>query len=286
MRTVNLALEAFRPSPGRAQGFSLIELMIALVAGLLVALAAVAFITSSLKSNSEFVRATRLEQELRSNLDFVTRDVRRAGYDQNALKYVNQPIASVTYSPFNKIQIISANASRSCIVYAYDRQPGVAGTVELANKEIRAIRRMPSALTVNGVQVGVLEFSQSDTGRTPSCDDSVVGVNGGADYSTYPATCTSDANTASGVAKWCPLSDSRTLNVTSFFVDPGANVCIPAATCSGTSTMQVRDLRITLSGNLLNATDVARQVRSSVRVRADCVRAAAGTGCIAAPTGT
>ncbi len=259
-------------------GFGLIELMIALVAGLIVSLAAVTFMGASLKSNSEFVRATRLEQELRSNLDFVTRELRRAGYDQNAMAYVNLPSSSTASSPFNQIYIISANSNRSCVIYTYDRLPGTAGTVDLNNGEIRAVRRVPSALTVNGVAVGVLEFAQSSAGRTPSCDSVALGTNGGADYSTYPASCTSVANQAAGLSPWCPLSDSRVLNITSFLVDPTSNI--------SSSSMQIRDLKITMVGNLINASDVSRSVQSKVRVRADCIRTTPGTNCIVAPTGT
>ena len=102
----------------KAPGFSLIELMIALVAGLVVAGAAVAFMVSSLRSNNDYVQATKLEQELRSNLDFVTRDLRRAGYDQDALSYINQPASSAATSPFNRILIATGN---ECVIYAYDR---------------------------------------------------------------------------------------------------------------------------------------------------------------------
>ena len=76
------------------------------------------------------------------------------------------------------------------------------------------------------------------------------------------------------------------LNVTSFLVDPTSNVCIPLASCSGSSTMQVRDLKVSMVGELINATDITRTLRSSVRVRADCVRSAAGTSCVVVPTGT
>lgn len=254
-------------------GFSLIELMIALVAGLIVSIAAVAFMVATLKSNTEYVQATKLEQELRNNLDFVTRELRRAGYDQDALAYVNLPPSSTDTSPFNQILEThpSGNTNRSCIIYAYDRLPGQPGEVDLAIGEIRAVRRVPSALTVNGVQVGVLEFAESSAGRTPDCADG-----GGADYTVYPPVCT--PSPASGVSPWCPLSDPKVLNVTSFFVNTGSSLA--------TSTMQIRDLRVDLTGTLIRSSDVSRTLQSSVRVRADCLRTSPGTNCIIKPSGT
>ena len=64
--------------PRRQRGFGLVELMVSIVPGLVVSGAAVAFVISSLDSNTDFVRATRFNQDLRSNMDFVTRDAVRA----------------------------------------------------------------------------------------------------------------------------------------------------------------------------------------------------------------
>jgi prepilin-type N-terminal cleavage/methylation domain-containing protein len=75
-------------------GFSLIELMVALVAGLIVSSAVVAFMMSSFKSNAEYVQSTRLTQELRNSLDLVTRDVRRAGYNEKAMASLGTGTAS------------------------------------------------------------------------------------------------------------------------------------------------------------------------------------------------
>ena len=78
----------------RNSGFSLVELMVALAAGLVISGAAVAFLLSSFRSNGEYVQSTRLSQELRNSLDAVTRDLRRAGYDDDALKYLSNSTIS------------------------------------------------------------------------------------------------------------------------------------------------------------------------------------------------
>ena len=249
-------------------GFSLIEMMIALVAALGVSGAAVAFMVSSLKSNNDYVQAIKLEQELRSNLDFFSRDLRRAGYDQNALKYVNLPPTSTATSPFNLVQVASGN---SCVIYAYDRLLGGAGTVDLANGEIRAFRRVASALTVNGVAVGVLEFAESSAGRTPDC-----AAGNGANYATYPPSCTTSP--PGGVSEWCAISDPQVLNVTAFQVDP--------ANSNATGAMLIRDLNVSMTGSLIRSNDVSRSVRTRVKVRADCIRTNPSTACVAKPSGT
>ena len=77
--------------PLAATGFSLVEMMVALAAGLIVSGAVIAFLLSSMKSNGEYVQSTRLTQELRNTLDLVTRDLSRAGYNDNALLFVSLP---------------------------------------------------------------------------------------------------------------------------------------------------------------------------------------------------
>ena len=64
----------------QSQGFSLVELMISLAIGLIVVSAVLAFTLSSLTANSEYVQSTRLSQELRNTMDFVSRELRRAGF--------------------------------------------------------------------------------------------------------------------------------------------------------------------------------------------------------------
>ena len=72
----------------RQRGVSLIEMMIALVAGLVVSGAALALVLATMKSNSETIKATRLTQELRATADVIARDLRRA-------RSVTDPIANV-----------------------------------------------------------------------------------------------------------------------------------------------------------------------------------------------
>jgi prepilin-type N-terminal cleavage/methylation domain-containing protein len=66
------------PSLGRARGFSLIELMVALVVGLIVIGAVLALIMSIIRSNNQTVLATRLTQEMRATMAVIAGDIRRA----------------------------------------------------------------------------------------------------------------------------------------------------------------------------------------------------------------
>lgn len=245
----------------QARGFSLTELMIALAAGLIVSLAAVAFFMSSMRSNNDFVAATRLTQELRNNLDYVSREMRRAGYNADALTYVSLPPNSTARSPFGSINLVNGGADDSCILFAYDRGPnGSPGVVDAAWGERHGIRRM--VRSVNSVNVGVIEIADSSgTVASPACDGDSP------DYSTYPPTC--DAGSG-----WCALSDPRQLNVTALNI---ANTAQTIAASGGNFGSVVRDYNVTITGSLINDATVTQSVNNRVRIRSECLFTAAGT---------
>lgn len=253
-----------------SRGLSLVELMIALAIGLIVVGAVLAFTLSSLTANTEYVQSTRLSQELRNSMDFVSRELRRAGYDENNAAYNARSLAtSPIISPFARIfSTNDANgdgtSNDSCVVYAYDRSAGTPGKIDLARGEIRAIRL---GFTPDGV--GVMEVAESKASVTPKCDDAAL------DYTSYPASCASSG--------WCALSDPRLLNITNFrltrsqLVRPGSGFSTPVV---------IREFGIELQGRLARSADgvVTRGIRSDVKVRADCLEST--TNCALAPTGT
>lgn len=248
----------------RNAGFSLIELMVALAAGLIVVGAVLKFTLSSLQANTEFVTTTRLTQELRANLNLVADDLRRAGYDEDSLGYLARPATFTGFSRFATIEINDDldGDGNGCVVYAYDRLPGAAGgPPELANGEIRAFRLKQR--TVNGQVVGVLEFAESTAGVTPRCDG------GSPDYNAYPAAC------ANG---WCAVSDPRVVDIQEFILNKDAVVNLG-------SVMHLRRIGIDLRGHLVGQPQTSRSVHASVRIRAECVRADPDTNCSAPPSG-
>lgn len=250
----------------RTTGFSLIELMVALAAGLIVATAIVAFMLSSFKSNAEYVQSTRLTQELRNTLDLAVRDLQRAGYDDNALIY----LGNQNSSPFSPICIATSAAptvclglgggAGNCVIYAYDRTyplgttvaSGTAGALDVSNGEVRGLRL--ATATINGNTVGVIEYAVSEGTTKPACDGDAV------DYSTSPPDC-------NATSLWCPLSDTTKLDITGFTIaDNGTSMA------DTSNTMGMRRLDLNLVGRIAGNTEFTRDVRSSVKVRSDCIR--------------
>lgn len=88
----------------KSKGFNLVELMVAMVAGLLLVAAASALFASILKANKTAMQVSRLNQELQAVTDMIARDIQRAGYDAsaatNTLRYNPTSGSSTTLFPF------------------------------------------------------------------------------------------------------------------------------------------------------------------------------------------
>lgn len=261
--------------PKAVAGFTLVELMVALVAGLIVSAAVLAFFFSSMKSNGEYVQSTRLTQELRNILDLMSRDVRRAGSDDDSLKYVGNP----NLSAFTPICLTDSGAPSTClgatgvgdcIIYAYDRSypnggttlAGTPGTLDISNGEVRGLRRRTA--TVNGITVGVIEYAESSGTTKPTC--------GGAEavYTSFPPTCNS-------TSLWCPLSDPARVDITELEITNNSS-----QVGVNPSALITRNFDLRLTGRLPANSDFTRDVQASLKIRSDCMRPAI-SNCNASP---
>lgn len=99
--------------PMRQRGFSLVEMMISLVLGLVVVGAALVLVVSVVRANSQTVQATQLTSELRALLGVVTKEVQRARYMRDPLANIGQ--AAAARNPNNVIDDDTAG----CLRFSY-----------------------------------------------------------------------------------------------------------------------------------------------------------------------
>ncbi len=64
----------------RQRGLSLVELMVSMVIALLVLIGASLMFLSALRSNADNISIMRLNQDLRNTMQYIARDIRRAGF--------------------------------------------------------------------------------------------------------------------------------------------------------------------------------------------------------------
>jgi Tfp pilus assembly protein PilW len=98
----------------RNAGFSLVELMVAMVLALIVIGAVIALVLSMMRANNQTISATRLTQELRATAALMEADLRRAGG-------VLDPLTSATAiggQPDTTLATINT-ATAGCVIYSY-----------------------------------------------------------------------------------------------------------------------------------------------------------------------
>ena len=152
-------------------GFSLVELMVALVAGLVVVGAVLALVVAIMKSNRQTLQTTRLNQELRATLAVVANDLRRA-------RSVGDPLSTAVAVNGNPYKAVST-ATAGCAIYAYDGAIDgpwhvirlLSGTIVMQGSATRpatcASGGAPMPLGSDQVEITALTFTPTTTSTTP-----------------------------------------------------------------------------------------------------------------------
>lgn len=94
-------------------GFSLIELMVALVAGLILLGSVLTLVAANMQNNALVVRDLRVTQESRALSTVIARELMRNGYVGDSVRMIG---TGSTSTDFPAVDVLSA----SCIAYAYD----------------------------------------------------------------------------------------------------------------------------------------------------------------------
>lgn len=153
-------LKPARQSNRRANGFTLVELLVGMAVGIIVIGAAVAFIVSSVRANSENLRSIRLTQELRALTELIGREIRRARHvaAPDLLAAIGQDPLPASVTQYNGV-LARDNGNADCIEFSYfipddddpntDFRPG--RIIWLENDRINVARYgagdIPTALT-------------------------------------------------------------------------------------------------------------------------------------------
>lgn len=113
----------------RMAGFSLVEMMVAMVLGLIVVSAVITLVLSIIQSNNRTIQATRLTQEFRATAAVIAADVKRA-------RGVDDPFATATQVGGNPFRTIDATTA-GCLRYAYaNAAGGNFHTISLSNNSV------------------------------------------------------------------------------------------------------------------------------------------------------
>ena len=107
-------LQVFR----RCRGAILVELMVGSVVGLIVIGAVLALMVNTLHASSTNVQYSQLAQALRSAMEIISRDLRRAGANPDLLSCYSQNQCN---SSHKDVTYFASNGQIDCVIFSLDR---------------------------------------------------------------------------------------------------------------------------------------------------------------------
>jgi len=193
-----------------ARGFSLIELMIAMLIGMIVALGAVGLIVAIDRANSEMIQSTRINQEMRALASVIADEIKRARRLHDPLALVGQ--GGTTNGTFDFVDNSQKNATAGdCIVYGY--QDAVLSDTGVAT----AVNNYESIYLKTTSGVGQIVFAK---------DTSAVGC------ATTGVTLNSPQLNVTGLVFKCVIFDSTGTNVSDVANTAAADTSAVQESCS------------------------------------------------------
>lgn len=116
----------------RRRGLSIVELLVGVAIGLIVAQGALSLFVRNITASRRLLYETRLNQDLRAAADLVARDLRRAGYWGNAIQGTNAvgATAATALNPYSAVDTTSA----SQITYEFSRDGTENNTLDSAEQ--------------------------------------------------------------------------------------------------------------------------------------------------------
>jgi len=152
-----------------AAGFTLVELMVSLVIVLIVAAVTIKIEANVFESNGRSINMIQLTQQMRSAIQLISRDIRRAGYNDDALARF---LSTQAVSSGVTMGALDANGAANCLQVSYDDLDGSAKNVVYRLRVVSEVGR----IAANFGATATCDTSIADTGWVDITDPLVVSV--------------------------------------------------------------------------------------------------------------
>ncbi|SCZ51600.1 PilW family protein [Thiohalomonas denitrificans] len=216
-------------------GFSLVELMIAVTLGILVIGGVLSVFASTVRSNSDMLKITKIEEELAAAMTYMVRDIRRAGHMPAVYDPAN--VGTGFANIFDAIIIADTDGDSpaddfDCLLYSYDEDGD--GNLD------------------DGTETPTEDHPDERRGfRFDTTSQAIEERQSGADCVT---------------GGWENITASN-IAITNLQFD-----LVPASVSLSTGqSINVRRLTITINGQLANDPEVARTLQQTIRIRNDSI---------------
>ena len=241
--------------PGNRQkqtGVTLIELLVAGVISLIAASGMILAMSSTLGTGSQTIQMARLTQEMRTAMQIMSRELRRANYHSTFMNCYGKVDCLTTLGLTSRVRVIGINVDRDCLWFWYDR-PQTVTQLAITDEPVAAFR-------LTGPDgAGRIQMMTYDT--PPNCADPDDSTN------------------------WVDLTDPNIIDVLSFEVinDDAAFPSITETINTAGDTQNVEKIGLTMTAKLtadssvaawiqnLNSAGATRDLNAFVRVRNNVV---------------
>jgi prepilin peptidase dependent protein B len=250
----------------KQSGYSLIEIMIALLIGLIIVAAIITLYANTIRGSSDTLRSARLNHDLESAMALMVNDIRRAGYWGGAIAGSDSrdnPFTNMENLP-PKIPANIQIHGGSCILYSYDADAdghydnNHDGVVDDTNEfygfklEGTNIMMRISGATTADCGDGTWRTINIDSGNSRSEKVEIDSLTFDFDDAGAPSKCKNVST------ETVPNFENASCDaVTVLDLDPGDTI------------VETRQVTITLSGHMTGEADVNKTLTSSVKVRND-----------------
>lgn len=228
-----------RKQPGNRQkqkGFTLIELLVAGIISLIAASGMIIVMANTLGTGAQTIQMSRLSQEMRTAMQIMSRELRRANYHSTYMACYGNVNCRTTLGIDAKIKEITIveNGDSDCFYFWYDR-PQTGTQVAVTSEPVAAFRR-----TVVGA-VGKLQMTTTST-AAPNCN--------------------LDTN-------WIDITDPAIIDVLTFNVSDTASIT-EEINASG-DTQHVERIGLSMTAKLKDDDSVAAWIRGNANASRELV---------------
>jgi prepilin-type N-terminal cleavage/methylation domain-containing protein len=246
--------------PARVKGMTLIEMMVAMIISLVVSSGMVIVMSNTLGSGTGIIQQTHLLQEMRTGMQIMSRELRRANYQSGWLTCYGNPNCLVDLGIDGQIRQIQIendtgddDTDADCFWFWYDRD-----SLNSIDEDVTAFRRW-NDVNSRGQTAGRIQMATADTNDADSCP--------GAE------------------ANWADITDPELINVTDLTLTDAQSYTETISVAG--ATLDVEKIGISMTAEMLDGGTVSgflkpdagvdrtsRRVQSFIRVRNDTSNAA------------
>ena len=229
-----------------SRGFSLVELLVALIAGLIIVAAAGTLYVSILRANAASVQLSALNLGMQSLMDIMERDIRRAGYFASAA------------------QNLARTSAGTPVLAPSDRTAMFTLTVSAGSTTLQDLQRIAVAAPL--YDCILLRYDADDDGAIAGNAEIMgyrfVSTEKGLEFKQWTTVATQLTERCDGDTGWSNISQDGQLQLTSltFAIDPATGFSSPSGQ---------RNITMTLVGRSQHKPALTLSLQRQVRIRND-----------------